>query len=61
MDTTTQTEKVTTSIRVEADVYNAIAKLAAADNRPSQANMIEHLLKTHTRVKKALKPEAARA
>lgn len=59
METTeTQTNKITTSIRMEADVYHAIATLADEEDRPSQANMIERLLKTHPRVKKLLEATA---
>lgn len=43
-------ERIATSIRLEADIYAAIAKLASEDDRPSQANMIERLLKTHPRM-----------
>jgi hypothetical protein len=55
MDTTeTQNSKVATSIRIDAEVYAAIAKLAEAEDRPSQANMVERLLKTHPRVREIL-------
>ena len=51
--------EVRTSIRLEPEVYTAIATLAEEEDRPSQANMIERLLKTHPRVKKVLEAETA--
>lgn len=53
----TTTEKITTSIRIDAEVDAAIAELATKEDRPSKANMIERLLKTHPRVKAMLKSE----
>ena len=63
MDTNTETQsnKVATSVRLEADVYNAIAALAEEEDRPSQANMIERLLKTHPRVQNILRAEPVAA
>lgn len=55
METTeTQNTKIATSVRLEGDIYAAIAALAEEDDRPSQANMIERLLKTHPRVRKVI-------
>lgn len=54
-------EKVATSIRLDAEIYNAIATLATEDDRPSQANMIERLIKTHPRVQPLLETETAGA
>lgn len=60
MDTNEITkEKVATSIRLDADIYAAIATLATEDDRPSQANMIERLIKTHPRVQPLLETETA--
>jgi len=59
--TETQKEKTRTSIQVEPDVYAAIGKLAEDEDRPSMANMIERLLKTHPRVEEALATAAAGA
>ena len=47
-------ERVRTSIQVEPDVYAVIGKLAEDEDRPSMANMIERLLKTHPRVQPML-------
>jgi hypothetical protein len=60
METTTEIskEKVTTSIRIEADLYAAVGKLADEEDRPSMANMIERLLKTHPRIQTILEPTA---
>ena len=46
----TQKEKVATSIRIDPDVYAAVGKLAEEEDRPSMANMIERLIKTHPRI-----------
>lgn len=54
-------EKVTTSIRLDADIHAAIIVLANEEDRPSNANMIERLLKTHPRVEAMLKSETAGA
>jgi len=61
METTNeiQKEKVATSIRIEPDVYAAVGKLAEEEDRPSMANMIERLLKTHPRVQPMLETEPA--
>lgn len=63
METTTeiQKDKVTTSIRIEAEVYAAVGKLAEDEDRPSMANMIERLLKTHPRIQEAMEPATAAA
>jgi len=54
-----QNTKIATSIRIDTDVYEIVAQLAAEEDRPSQANMIERLIKTHPRVVAAQKPEAS--
>lgn len=57
MDTDNQNSRVATSIRIDSDVYAAIAQLAEEEDRPSQANMVERLLKTHPRVRKILEAD----
>lgn len=61
METIESNERIATSIRLEADVYAAIAKLASEDDRPSQANMIERLLKTHPRMATMLEADTQMA
>jgi len=62
MDTNeTPTTKIATSIRLELDLHNAIAILADKEDRPSQANMIERLLKTHPQIQPLLETESAAA
>ena len=57
--TENQKEKVATSIRIEPEVYAAVGKLAEVEDRPSMANMIERLLKTHPRVQELMEPATA--
>lgn len=57
-NTEMQKEKIATSVRIEADLHAAIARLASDEDRPSQANMIERLLKTHPRVQAILEAES---
>jgi hypothetical protein len=55
MDTTeTQNEKIALSVRFEPAIHAAILRLAKEDDRPSFANMVERLLKTHPRVQKQM-------
>ena len=61
METIESNERIATSIRLEADIYAAIAKLASEDDRPSQANMIERLLKTHPRMVSMLEADTQTA
>lgn len=46
-------------IRLEADVHAAVEQVRSEDDRPSTANTVERLLKTHPRVKKILEAETA--
>lgn len=62
MDTNeTNNEKITTSIRLDSPLCLAIDEIAKADDRPSRANMIERLLKTHPRIQPILEAEPATA
>lgn len=54
----TPKERIATSIRIESDLYAAVGKLADEEDRPSMANMIERLLKTHPRIQTILEPTA---
>ena len=61
MDTNEITkEKIATSIRLDASLYNAISKLATADGR-SFSNATERLLLTHPLIEPMLKSETAGA
>lgn len=63
METNTETQEamVAKSIRFEPVLHDAITKLAEQEHRPSFNNMVEHLLKTHPRVKRMLTAETAEA
>lgn len=62
MDTNeTNNEKITTSIRLDQSLCLAIDEIAKADDRPSRANMIERLLKTHPQIQTVLAAEPATA
>jgi len=59
MDTNQQTnERITQSIRFEPVLHAAITKLMVADARPSVANTVEWLLKTHPKVQEILEAES---
>lgn len=53
--------KIATSLRLETVVYTALADMAAAQNRPSQANMMEHLIKTNSEFQPFLERRMAEA
>lgn len=57
----TTNEKVTTSIRIDSEVHAVVGILAEQEDRPSMANMIERLIKTHPRVQELLETETAGA
>lgn len=48
-------------IRLETDVLAAVKKVMADDNRPSVANTVETLLKSHSRIKRIISAETAGA
>lgn len=56
METTNENtiNKVATSIRLDSDVDAVITQLADKESRPSRANTIEWLIKTHPRVQELL-------
>lgn len=57
----TKNNKVAVGIRLEPDVNAAVAAIMADDNRPSVANTVESLLKTHPRIQPILDAQPAAA
>ena len=51
--------RVPVGIRLDGDVHAAIENIRVLEDRPSVSNMVERLLKTHPRVKRALEAETA--
>jgi len=47
-----ENERVAVGIRLDGDDHAAVAAVMANDNRPSVANTVETLIRTHPRIKK---------
>ncbi len=60
MDTTTQNDKVTFSVRFDADLFGAISDIAVKEDR-SVANTISWLLKQTPQIQQILEAEPATA
>lgn len=56
-DTTNNIEKQPVGIRLDNEMLSLIGDIMKAEGRPSIANTIERLLKTHPRIKPMLKAE----